>query len=184
MDEALSRPSSSSGSSLKTETAAHMTEVYGNVLTWRKEGGTGRSASRPVSRRLTRAHATSRRHRRGAFMLLVQQVRGRRIRHRYEDTEHRSGDVGAVLVGVYVGGGGEQHDERDEVQHRLDGVADQLRQHPVDGDSQRLPDAEQVHEAPHERGDEGGHRHKHEPRRVVGGCQDHAKEAEHQLNDF
>lgn len=43
------------------------------------------------------------------------------------------------------------------------------RQHPVDGDPQRLPDAEQVHEAPHERGDEGRDRHEHEPRRVVGG---------------
>lgn len=124
------------------------------------------------------------------LVLQVQRVEAGRVGDEVEEAEHARCDVGTVIpVPTHRRPRGQLHDEGDEVQHRDDEGVDQLRQDPVDGQPEGLPDAQQVHEDPDEGGDEGGHDDEEEPVRGAGvgrGGERHAEDAEdrlHQLQD-
>jgi len=78
-------------------------------------------------------------------------------------------------------------DDCDDIEKRREPGVHQLRELPVDGKGDGVPQGEEVDEAPQGGGHERCHHHEQEPVRAVRprrGCAGHAQDAQHQLDKF
>jgi len=113
----------------------------------------------------------------------VQQEAASQVRHEV----HHAEDPCEYVSGGFASIGAELHDGGNEVQHSRDAGVEKLREVPVDGEGDGLPEVEEVHEGPQSGSHEGGHHHEQEPVRARGpgrGGARHAQDAEGQLYEL